>query len=181
MQQKPKAFSTLPERSASCCQQRRPSEGHTHHSKAFVCASQEENLIPFTSTQAPNNSQRNSNQVFEGNAFNAESVTSARRPMNAVFRRGSALWDAVPEIARFLATQLASEASASKLLRLPEITVFTITDGKLEREICQKLLLSEISFQCRTCGPEDDELMMMMMMTAGLEGYACNTALHVCD
>lgn len=107
-------------------------------------------------------SEWNSNQVFEGNAFNAESVTSVWWPWSTFgenkrcrFCRGSAVWAAILEIVCYLATQLASEASASKLLRLPEITVLTITNGKLWREICQKLLrhnhfLSKINFHCKT-------------------------------
>jgi len=73
------------------------------------------------------------------------------------------VWDAILEIVCFLATLLASEASASKLLRLPEITILTITDGKLEREICQTLVLynplhGQINFQGKTYGPEDNEM-----------------------
>lgn len=61
------------------------------------------------------------------------------------------MWAAILEIVCYLATQLASEASASKLLRLPEITVLTITNGKLWREICQKLLPSQSL-------PQEDQL-----------------------
>lgn len=79
------------------------------------------------------------------------------------------MWDAILEIVCFLATQLAGEASASELLRLPEITILTVTDGKLEREICQKLVLhkpflSKINFQCKAYvhGPEGYIILLYM-------------------
>lgn len=53
-----KRYSTLPERSASRCQQSGgPARGQVRYSKGFICASQEENLIPFTGhTRELNNS-----------------------------------------------------------------------------------------------------------------------------
>lgn len=123
--------------------ERRPSEGPSALFKRLhLCfTGRELNTLHWAHKRAEQQhgkSQANSNQVFEGNAFSAEFVTSVWWPPSTFgedkccrFSLVSVVWATILEIPRYLATQLASEASASKPLRLPEITVLMITNGKL--------------------------------------------------